>query len=62
MSQTGLHIWGTAEGGSTAEDFMHKVETFDPLPHEEFLDLAKCFRLRVVNNGEAGERIKKWGC
>ncbi|CAK9085029.1 unnamed protein product [Durusdinium trenchii] len=34
-------------------DFMHKVETFDPLPHEEFLDLARLFQPRVVSNGEA---------
>ena len=32
---------------------MHKVETFDPLPHEEFLDLARLFQPRVVSNGEA---------
>eukprot|EP00434_Breviolum_minutum_P014338 symbB.v1.2.012645.t1/scaffold877.1/size158077/2 len=36
-----------------ALDFMHKVETFDPLPHEEFADLARRFVPRRVSDGQA---------
>ena len=31
---------------------MHKVETFDPLPHEEFADLARRFVPRRVSDGQ----------
>eukprot|EP00438_Fugacium_kawagutii_P005903 Skav214438 [mRNA] locus=scaffold586:514252:519777:+ [translate_table: standard] len=38
-------------GSHEAKDFMHKVEIFDPLPHEEFADLAKRFVPRTVTDG-----------
>lgn len=38
---------------SGEQDFMHKVETFDPLPHEDFADLARRFVPRQAVDGQA---------
>jgi hypothetical protein len=38
---------------------MHKVETFDPLPHEDFADLARRFVPRQAVDGQARSRHGK---
>ena len=40
---------------------MHKVDTFDPLPHEDFADLARRFLPRQAVDGQAGKAVENAG-